>query len=78
MKLFRVFSSNDYGKPIEYMGVFRGEDRKDALMNASKHYENNEISTTGFYSANEIDEEQLLMEKEIAVIEMVNKFEIFN
>ena len=77
-KLFRVFECDDYGHPRKYFGVFKANDEMDAREIASKHYENEEMVTTGFYGAKEISMEQLLIEKNDAVIDLVNKFEIFN
>lgn len=77
-KLFRVCSVDTSGKPNTYLGVFKANSKTHAREIASKHYENQEILTTGFYDAIEIDEEVLSMEKADAVIELINKFDIFN
>jgi hypothetical protein len=78
MKLFRVYESNDYGKPIKYLGVFKADNIKHSLEIASKYHENEEIVTTGFYDSIEIDDEELRIGRSDAIVDLINKFNIFN
>lgn len=62
-ELFRVFESDDFGRAIVYMGVFKANSDEEALEKASKYYNNKEISSTGFYNAEKVTNEELTKEK---------------
>ena len=62
-KLFRVFESDDYGRPSQYLGVFKAMDDKEARQKAARHYSNKDIVTTGFYGTEEVTTQQLEKEK---------------
>lgn len=77
-KLFRVYEGDDYGRPSIYMGVFKASSEKEAREKAAKHYKNKEISTTGFYGAEEVSSGKLnkdkaeLMKKIEAMTKIIN------
>ena len=52
-KYFKVFETDDYGKPKYYLGVFTGESKLEAKQKAAIHYDNPEIVSTGFYDTEE-------------------------
>ncbi len=60
-KLFRVYENDGTWtlNPIKYMGVFKASSKEEARQIASKYHNNKEISTTGFYSAEEITKSKL-------------------
>ncbi len=62
-KLFRIYECDDYGNPTRYMGVFEAETKEKARASASKVYQTPEISSTGFYDAEEVTKESLQNER---------------
>jgi len=77
-KLFRVYENDDYGKPTEYMGVFKANSKSEARALASEYHKSPSIVTTGFFNAEEVTQEQLQQEEDLAMKQIKSKTEILD
>ncbi len=62
--LFRICEIDNAGNTYKCYGCFYAESEKDAREIASKYFNNEEISKTGFYEAEMITEKKINEERE--------------
>ena len=77
-KLFRIYETDDYGRPKYYMGVFKASSKEEAREIAAQMYNNLEISTTGFYGAEEVNASELAEERKKALKKIDDMTKIMN
>ena len=77
-KLFLVHGVDDYGRDNgDHFGIWRASDKNEARKLASIKFDIEEMITTGFYDAEEVDEKYLTnkrnsLKKQLDMLEIMN------
>ena len=61
-KLFRIYETDDYGRPTKCWGLFIADDENDARQIASKYFNRNDIVNTGYFITKEYTRIELMDE----------------
>jgi len=51
MEIYKVYSTDDYGRPEDILGYVKADSKLDARALMAQKFDNNEIVTTGYYGA---------------------------
>ena len=77
-KLFRIYETDDYGRPYKCWGVFLAEDENDARQIASEHFDRKDIVSTGYFLGKEYSKKELMDEFNVKMKELETETVILN
>ena len=70
MEIYKVYSTDDYGRPEDILGYVKATSRLDARALMAQKFDNDEIVKTGYYGAKEVTTEEYRELYETARIEL--------
>ena len=70
MEIYKVYSTDDYGRPEDILGYVKADNKLDARALMAQKFDNSEIVTTGYYGAKMVPMEEYLMLYSAAVAEL--------
>ena len=75
MEIYKVYSTDDYGRPEDILGYVKADSKLDARALMAQKFDNSEIVTTGYYGAKMISSEDYNLALQRAKMEL-DKFNL--
>ena len=58
MDIYKVYSTDDYGRPEDILGYVKADNKLDARALMAQKFNNDEIVKTGYYGAKKVSLEE--------------------
>ena len=75
MEIYKVYSTDDYGRPEDILGYVKADNKLDARALMAQKFDNSEIVKTGYYGAKMISSEDYNLALQRAKMEL-DKFNL--
>ena len=75
MNIYKVYSTDDYGRPEDILGYVKATSKLDARALMAQKFNNDEIVKTGYYGAKMISSEEYNLALQTAKMEL-DKFNL--